>query len=90
MEQMMLALQRQNPNAFVDNNINNLKTGVTLKVPDRDEITSISRRQAAAEAGRQYRAWKEARSLARKPAVEEPVAEATVAHDPDTAWLIRT
>lgn len=79
MEQMMLALQRQNPNAFVDNNINNLKAGATLTIPDRDEITSISRSQAAAENSRQFREWKEARSLARKAPVDEPAAETPVA-----------
>ncbi|MCK5361101.1 MAG: hypothetical protein KAJ95_10770, partial [Gammaproteobacteria bacterium] len=41
MDQMMIALQRANPQAFIRDNINNLKMGVTLRVPGRDEILSM-------------------------------------------------
>jgi len=57
-EQMMLALQRANPNAFINNNVNNLKAGVTLQIPSRDEIVSVSARDARAEFDRQYQEWK--------------------------------
>ncbi|MBT8116540.1 MAG: hypothetical protein KJO66_01805, partial [Gammaproteobacteria bacterium] len=57
-EQMMLALQRANPRAFEGNNINRLLEGVTLTVPSRDEITTLSRREASAESRRQYAEWK--------------------------------
>jgi len=57
-EQMMLALQRANPGAFLNNNINNLKAGVTLQIPSRTEITAISARDARAEFNRQYQEWK--------------------------------
>lgn len=74
-QQMMLALQRYNPNAFSNNNINNLKAGVTLEIPAWDEITSVSRSQAAAEAGRQYQAWKAARLAKESSRAESAVAE---------------
>ncbi len=74
MQQMMLALQRANPGAFVDNNINRLKAGVTLDVPGRDEILSVSAREARAETSRQYEQWKTNRS---QPAV------AAVTQQPD-------
>lgn len=61
MEQMMLALQRANPNAFMNDNINHMKAGVTLKVPDRSDIVALSAREARAEARRQYTEWKAAR-----------------------------
>jgi len=78
MEQMMLALQRANPNAFMNNNINNLKAGATLTIPSREEITSISARDARAEASRQYQAWKTGQGSAPQVAAEEtaPVAVA--------------
>ena len=41
-QQMMLALLKVNPNAFVDDNINTLKANQTLRVPERSEITVIS------------------------------------------------
>ncbi len=48
-EQVMLALQRANPHAFDGNNINRLRRGVTLTVPTRDDILSMSSRAARAE-----------------------------------------
>ena len=57
MHQMMLALQRKNPQAFADNNINNLKAGATLSVPSRDEILSVSAADAFRETTQQYSTW---------------------------------
>ena len=37
-QQTMLALQRANPDAFIDNNINLLKAGYVLRIPDEEEI----------------------------------------------------
>jgi pilus assembly protein FimV len=68
--QMMLALQRKNPQAFEGNNINNLKAGVTLAVPTRSEIESVSAAEAFAETKRQYSEWHQG-------AAEEPPAVAT-------------
>jgi pilus assembly protein FimV len=53
---------RANPEAFVDNNINNLKTGHVLRVPERDNLTSISDAAAKREASAQYAAWRQARA----------------------------
>jgi len=57
-QQMMLALQRKNPQAFINGNINNLRADVTLAVPSRDEILALSSSEAQAEARRQYSEWK--------------------------------
>ncbi len=62
MQQTMLGLLRANPEAFVNNNINNLKTGHVLRVPDRDELTSVSKADAARQARDQYNAWRQARA----------------------------
>ena len=51
--QMMLALYRTNPSAFIDN-INRLKEGAILRIPDSDEIGSMTRSDAFAEAQRQH------------------------------------
>ena len=79
-QQMMIALLRANPEAFTDNNINNLKAGSTLTVPDREAILALSTNQARAEATRQYDEWLEKRNAARiatreTPAVEERAAQ---------------
>ncbi len=85
MQQMMLALLRANPEAFVNNNMNLLKAGVTLKVPERDEILSYSAREALAETQRQYSEWKAERTAAAgTPAPESPAKPATPQADAHT------
>jgi pilus assembly protein FimV len=79
MEQMMLALQRANPGAFLNNNINNLKAGATLAIPSREEITSISAQDARSEASRQYQAWKSGETGAPDIAAEESAPEPATA-----------
>ncbi len=61
-EQTMLGLLRANPQAFIRNNINNLKAGYVLRVPSRDELMSVSRADARRESRAQYAAWRAARS----------------------------
>jgi len=71
-DQMMHALLRENPRAFVNNNINRLKAGVTLKIPDRASITAITAGEAIAESRRQTQEWQDGQTA---PAQETaPVA----------------
>jgi pilus assembly protein FimV len=51
LEQMLVALYRQNQAAFAGNNMNRLKTGQILRVPTAEEAAQI----APAEAGRELR-----------------------------------
>ncbi|NYT77978.1 hypothetical protein H0A71_13310 [Alcaligenaceae bacterium] len=44
--QMMIALQRANPKAFIDGNLNLVKSGATLKMPSMAALTAISDREA--------------------------------------------
>lgn len=46
MQQVMLALQDLNPNAFIGGNINRLKRGEVLRIPSIDQIQSRTRAQA--------------------------------------------
>ena len=52
-QQMMVAIQRENPEAFVDGNINRLKTRQTLRIPPEAEIRNIARDVAVSEVQRQ-------------------------------------
>ena len=62
-QQTMLAIQRGNPQAFIDSNINRIKSGQVLRLPDREDIiNSLTVREAITEVSRQNRAWQEARS----------------------------
>jgi len=56
-DQMMHALLRENPHAFKNNNINQLRAGATLSIPDRSTITSLAANEARAETNRQAREW---------------------------------
>ena len=60
-EQMMLALVRENPETFIKKNINGLKRGYILRIPDRDQITTIDRQQALAEVRQHANLWREYR-----------------------------
>ncbi|QKE63732.1 FimV family protein [Aquipseudomonas campi] len=62
--QAMLAIQELNPNAFVDGNINRLKSGQVLRLPDEQQVKSRSQAQAIAQVTEQNTAWREGRSLA--------------------------
>lgn len=46
LDQMLQALLSANPSAFVDNNVNRLKSGVQLSVPTAQEAQSIDPKQA--------------------------------------------
>ncbi|MDZ7749995.1 MAG: FimV/HubP family polar landmark protein [Halofilum sp. (in: g-proteobacteria)] len=58
-QQMMLALLRYNPEAFDSGNINRLKQGYVLRVPDAAEVRSVSAQQAVARVGEQNALWQE-------------------------------
>lgn len=58
-EQIMLAIYRTNKNAFFGNNVNNLKAGKILKMPEREEVNAVPSPQARREFRAQYDAWQE-------------------------------
>src|SRR5690348_8461598 len=79
-DQMMLALQSSNPDAFYRPNINNLRSGAILRIPTRDEIdTAPSGTRARAQVHRQYEDWRgtAARSATTVAGNEAPAAPAT-------------
>ena len=49
LNQMLVALYRANRDAFIADNMNLLRTGVVLKIPDKSEITTIDTSTAKAE-----------------------------------------
>ncbi|WP_260294754.1 FimV/HubP family polar landmark protein [Sedimenticola hydrogenitrophicus] len=57
MVQMMIALQRANPQAFINQNINNLKVGQVLRIPKADEVRELSRREASIAYREQLQDW---------------------------------
>ncbi len=53
----MVSIFQTNPQAF-DGNINVLRAGSSLRIPDASQIRSISAAAASAEVARQYDAWR--------------------------------
>ncbi len=56
-EQMIVALYESNPRAFFKKNMNALKAGARLKIPQQEMLASSTKRQAIGEIKAQYDAW---------------------------------
>ncbi|KRP60387.1 FimV/HubP family polar landmark protein [Pseudomonas trivialis] len=63
-QQTMLAIQALNPDAFIDGNINRLKTGQVLRLPDATQSTALPQPKAIAEVRAQNEAWRQGRRSA--------------------------
>lgn len=56
-QQTMIAIQRLNPDAFINDNINLLKRGQVLRIPDSDQIRELNFNQAVSEVAFQNDQW---------------------------------
>lgn len=56
--QTMIALQEDNPEAFINGNINRLKVGQVLRIPDEQRVRDIANSQAQLEVARQMQEWR--------------------------------
>src|SRR5690242_4117699 len=57
MEQMLVALYRENKSAFAGNNMNRLKTGQILKVPTAEQVGDVEQKEANREIHAQVQDW---------------------------------
>ncbi|HSN38964.1 MAG TPA: FimV/HubP family polar landmark protein [Burkholderiales bacterium] len=84
LEQMLSGLYRDNPDAFVNGNMNLLKVGETLQVPDRQKLLAIPRQDALKEYRVQVANWKAYRrnlADAARPASENRKGKAAARPD---------
>lgn len=61
LEQMLVALLKQNPDAFIDGNVNRLRSGALLALPSAAEAGSVEReaaREALQEQAEAFDAWR--------------------------------
>ena len=82
MEQMLVALYRENKSAFIGNNMNLMKTGQILKVPTAEEVEQVAQADANKEIRTHVADWKGYREqvatgVAAIPARAEPTKGAT-------------
>ena len=71
-QQMMLAILRANPGAFIEDNINGLKRGAILQIPDTSEISSLNQADAFAQAKNQNVLWNEYKGHVASYVIERP------------------
>ncbi|KAA6178478.1 FimV family protein [Pseudomonas veronii] len=76
-QQTMLAIQALNPDAFIDGNINRLKTGKVLRLPDTVQSTALAQPKAIAEVSAQNLAWRQGRRTASNQAAGKQQLDAT-------------
>jgi len=57
-QRMMVAIQRDNPDAFIRGNINLLKAGHVLRIPDAAQLQSLSDNEASSVVSSQTRDWR--------------------------------
>ncbi len=57
--QTMLAIQDLNSSAFIDGNINRMKSGQVLRLPNAEQIASRSQSEAIQEVSRQNASWRQ-------------------------------
>ncbi len=74
--QMMMALLKANPHAFIDNNINRLKKGFVLRVDDPALYSAMSKAEAARAVAQQTREWQDYREAVAAKAGERQTATA--------------
>ena len=84
--QTMLALLRANPDAFIDGNINRLKRGAVLHLPQADELAHYNQSQAATVVREQMAQWRDARRPSLQPAAvatsSSPAPHIPAPHNP--------
>jgi pilus assembly protein FimV len=68
LDQVMLALLRANPDAFIKGNVNLVKAGAVLRMPNASELSQYSAKEARAIVHEQVGQWREMRRPAEQPA----------------------
>ncbi|VVM35730.1 hypothetical protein PS662_03109 [Pseudomonas fluorescens] len=76
-QQTMLAIQALNPDAFINGNINLLKTGQVLRLPDQAQSAALPQPKAIAEVAAQNTAWRQGRRYVAKPGAGQQQLDAT-------------
>ena len=85
--QMMAALLKSNPDAFINGNMNRLKVGHVLRIDDPSVLSSISREEAVRLFNEQTQSWNAYRQQAAEAAGVQPIVagEETMATEPAVA-----
>lgn len=75
-DRAMIALLRANPEAFIRGNVNLLRQGAVLRVPDAGQLQAIDAVEAAAMVREHTAQWRQARSVPQPATAAAPAAPA--------------
>jgi pilus assembly protein FimV len=75
-EQMLIGLFRSNPDAFIHKNINLVRSGKILRVPDKEEVAAIPQEEAVKEYRAQVADWNSYRQKLAAAAAPAPEGRA--------------
>jgi pilus assembly protein FimV len=81
LEQMLVALYRENQSAFIDNNMNRLRTGQILKVPSAGDAAQIEIKEARNEIKAQVSNWNAYREQVAGNASVAPAKPSTASNE---------
>ena len=87
-QQTMLDIQRLNPDAFVNGNINTVKAGYIVYLPSESDISSADASSALAEVREQNTAWREGRDATLTSASGPSLTISTETKDDVTAETV--
>ncbi len=90
LNQMLVAMYRANREAFIDNNMNLLRVGAMLRIPDGIELTAIDAAEANAEVKIQVTNWRNYRKKLVEAAAESQPSEAEVLSQADSGQISTT
>jgi pilus assembly protein FimV len=80
--QMMIAIQQANPQAFIKQNINGLKSDITLQIPGQEAVNQTRHEQAIAKVKLQNELWRaRSRQSRASPKATTPIVGNPVAAD---------
>ena len=82
LDQTMLALLQANPDAFLGDDVNRLRSGAVLRVPSREDVARIAPEEAAQVVRQQMRQWRQSRRAVRQPDAAPAVARAAAPAKP--------
>jgi pilus assembly protein FimV len=75
LEQMLVVLFRNNPQAFSGNNMNRLRAGKVIRMPDSSAYSAVTAQEARQEVRIQYGAWNTYRERVAAAAMQQPATE---------------
>ncbi len=90
-QQMMVLIQRKNPQAFPNANINVMTANVVIDLPTQAEIEAFSKREAQQEVTRQTTLWKSGKlpKVVSQGTVQRPKAQARADKKPESTDSIK-